>query len=49
MHSSPRYAEGPEAPPRRLTVHSLLVFTATVVAVLLSAAALLDLLGWASF
>jgi len=43
MHASPRYAEGPEAPPRRITAHGLLVFTAAFTAVVLAAAALLDI------
>ncbi len=43
MRDSLKYAEGPEAPRRRFTIHSLLVFTASFVAVVLAAAALLDL------
>ena len=43
MHSSLKYAEGPEARPRRVTAHGLLTFTASFVAVILAVAALLDL------
>ena len=43
MHASPRYADGPEAPPRRITVHSLLVFTASFTSVVLATAALLKI------
>ena len=43
MHTSLKYAEGPESRPRRFTVHGLLTFTAAFAAVLLAAAALLDI------
>ena len=42
MHTSLKYAEAPEAP-RRITVHSLLSFTAAFAAVVLAAAALLGI------
>ena len=44
MHESLKYAEGEDAPRRRITIHSLLVFTASFTAVVLAAAALFDLL-----
>ena len=43
MHTSLKYAEGPEARPRRITAHGLLVFTAAFAAVVLAAAALLGI------
>ena len=43
MHTSLKYAEGPEARRRRFTIHGLLVFTSAFAAVLLAAAALLDI------
>ena len=44
MRDSLKYAEGPEAPLRRITVHGLLVFATAFTAVALAAAAVFDLL-----
>lgn len=44
MHTSLKYAEGPEARPRRVSAHGLLTFTASFCAVILATACLLDLI-----